>query len=117
MNSKLLLFHFVLIVILTISFFIHKRFTDSDFLFEIYIINALAAMAVYNLAYIFRNKHQDYLGYYFLAGTALKFFVFFVYVLPKFKEDGVQTKEEFFSFFVPYIIGLLVETISLLFLV
>lgn len=76
----------------------------------------MAAILVYNFAVFFRKTQQDHLGYFFLAGTMLKFFVFFVYVLPVFKEDGHQTKEEFFSFFVPYVIALIVETVSLVFL-
>ena len=74
-------------------------------------------MAIYNVAYFFRKTQQDSLGYYFLAGTLIKFVVFFTYVLPRFMQDGEQTKEEFFSFFTPYIVALFVETLALLLLV
>ena len=116
MNSALLVFHAVLTTSLTISFLIHNTFIESENLLTLYIINALIAAGIYNVAYCFRKTQQDYLGYYFLAGTLIKFVAFFIYVLPKFKEDGEQTTEEFFSFFLPYIVALLVETISLLFL-
>ncbi len=116
MNSSLLVFYVFLITSLTISFFLHNKLIESEALLTLYIINALIAAVIYNFAYFFRKTQQDYLGYYFLAGTAIKFVVFFIYVLPKFKEDGEQTTEEFFSFFTPYMIALLVETISLLFL-
>ena len=117
MNSQLLIFHSILLLVMTISFVIHEQFVVDRFLIDFYVVNAFVAMVVYNLAYFFRKTQQDYLGYYFLAGTALKFFVFFMYVLPKFNHDGNHTKEGFFSFFVPYFVALLVETISLLFLV
>ncbi len=116
MNSALLVFYAVLITSLTTSFFIHNTLIESETLLTLYIINALIAAGIYNVAYFFRKTQQDYLGYYFLAGTLIKFVAFFIYVLPKFKEDGEQTTEEFFSFFTPYIVALLVETISLLFL-
>ena len=116
MKNKLIIFHFVLAATLSLTFFLQKSIAPADHLSALYLINALAAMLVYNLAVFFRKTQQDHLGYFFLAGTILKFFVFFVYVLPVFKEDGHQTKEEFFSFFVPYVIALIVETVSLVFL-
>ena len=116
MNSALLIFYVVLITSLTTSFFIHNILIESETLLTLYIINTLIAAGIYNVAYFFRKTQQDYLGYYFLAGTAIKFVAFFIYVLPKFKEDGEQTTEEFFSFFIPYMVALFVETISLLFL-
>ena len=116
MNNALLAFYAVLITSLTTSFVIHNTLIEIETLLTFYIVNAVIAAGIYNVAYFFRKTQQDYLGYYFLAGTAIKFVVFFIYVLPKFKEDGEQTTEEFFSFFTPYMIALLVETISLLFL-
>lgn len=116
MKNKLIIFHFVLGATLSLAFFLQKSIAPADHLSALYLINALAAILVYNFAVFFRKTQQDHLGYFFLAGTMLKFFVFFVYVLPIFKEDGHQTKEEFFSFFVPYVIALIVETVSLVFL-
>ena len=117
MIKRFVKFHLVLISTLLLSFFIHKSIFDSGFLPTLYVLNAVAAIFVYSLAYFFRNKHQEYLGYYFLAGTTLKFFIFFVFVLPEFKQDNIFTKEEFFSFFIPYSIALLVETTSLILLI
>jgi F0F1-type ATP synthase assembly protein I len=79
-------------------------------------MNLTAAILVFNLAYFFRKTHREYIGYYFLLGTALKFFIYFAFVLPVFKEDGHQSKEEFFGFFVPYLVALVVETTALVFL-
>ena len=113
----LLIFHVFLVVALTISFFIHNTISESSILLVLYAINAFIAIAIYNAAYFFRKTQQDSLGYYFLAGTVIKFMVFFTYVLPQFMQDGEQTKQEFFSFFTPYIVALFIETISLLLLV
>tara|TARA_B100000963_G_scaffold7215_1_gene5656 strand:- start:10024 stop:10407 length:384 start_codon:yes stop_codon:yes gene_type:complete len=116
MKNELVIFHFVLAATLTSAFFLQKSITQTDHLLDLYLINAFAAILVYNLAVFFRKTQKDHLGYFFLSGTALKFLIFFVYVLPIFKEDGNQTKEEFFSFFVPYAVALIVETTSLVLL-
>jgi hypothetical protein len=60
-----------------------------------------------------RNKYKSQLGFLFLAGSLLKFAVFFIVFYPIFKEDGQMSKLEFASFFVPYGMGLFLETISL----
>ena len=114
MTRSFFMFHLVLVCALLLSFFIHKTLVESSFLLSLYVLNAVAAIFVYCLAYVFRNKHQEYLGYYFLVGTALKFFIFFVVFLPEFKQDEILTKEEFFSFFIPYSISLLIETTALI---
>jgi hypothetical protein len=115
MNKQLLNFHFLLLFILSVSFFIHKESISNtgDLLF-LYIINSLIAIFVYLIAFFFRNNKNGYLGYYFLLGTFIKFFVFFVFVLPIFKDDDVIYKTEFFTFFIPYFLCLSVETKSLI---
>ena len=116
MMGKLFLFHCVLLSILFLFYVFHKSLFQQTFLINIYFMNAIAAMLVFNLAYFFRKKHREYIGYYFLFGTILKFFIYFVFVLPIFKLDGFQSKQEFFAFFVPYLLALLVETIALILL-
>jgi hypothetical protein len=115
MNKQLLNFHFLLLFILSVSFFIHKESISNtgDLLF-LYIINSLIAIFVYWIAFFFRNNKNGYLGYYFLLGTFIKFFVFFVFVLPIFKDDDVIYKTEFFTFFIPYFLCLSVEIKSLI---
>ena len=116
MIRKVFLFHATLLTLLSLSFFIHRMFFVEALLLRLYCLNAVAAVFVYWLALFFRSKHQEYTGFYFLSGTALKFFVFFALALPEFKQDNIVSKVEFFSFFIPYLISLIVETVALVFL-
>jgi hypothetical protein len=114
MNKKLLNFHLPLFFILGISFFTHKySIENTDHLLVLYAINASIAIFVYWIVFLLRNN-KGYLGYYFLLGTLIKFFVFFIFVLPIFKEDNIVSRTEFFTFFIPYFLSLMVETKSLI---
>ena len=114
MKNNVLKFHVWLIFTLTLSFFIHNFIVDSSHLFLLYSLNFSIAIFVYWLVFILRNKQKESLGYYFLLGTLIKFLVFFLIILPVFNEDEVVTKTEFFSFFIPYVISLFLETKSLI---
>lgn len=115
MNKQLLRFHLLLFLILGSSFFTHKYSIDNtDQLFFLYAVNASIAIFIYLTVFLLRKSSDGYLGYYFLLGTLVKFFVFFVFVLPVFKEDNIVSKTEFFTFFIPYFLSLIVETKSLI---
>ena len=115
MNKQLLNFHILLFFILGISFFFHKCSIDNtDHLTFLYAINASIAIFVYWIVFLLRNNNKGYLGYYFLLGTFIKFFIFFIFVLPIFKDDNIVSRTEFFTFFIPYFLSLMVETKSLI---
>ena len=115
MNKKALNFHFLLFFVLGISFFVHKYSIDNtDHLSFLYAINASIAIFIYWTVFLLRNNSKEYLGHYFLLGTFIKFFVFFIFVLPIFKNDEIVSKTEFFTFFIPYFLSLSIETKSLI---
>ncbi|MCT4624010.1 MAG: hypothetical protein N4A46_10340 [Schleiferiaceae bacterium] len=75
-----------------------------------YLINfGLAALIGMGL-YALRKKYTQSLGFIFLFGTAIKFGVYFIAFHPEYKLDGVVSKAEFITFFIPYSINLIVET-------
>jgi O-antigen ligase len=78
-----------------------------------YSINYVLIIAVFGFLYLMRNKYKSQLGFLFLAGSLLKFAVFFIVFYPIFREDDQMSKLEFASFFVPYGMGLFLETLSL----
>ncbi|WP_406685351.1 hypothetical protein N1F78_06400 [Seonamhaeicola sp. MEBiC1930] len=78
-----------------------------------YVLNFILVIKVFGLLYLLRKKYKSQLGFLFLAGSLIKFAVFFIVFQPIFKQDGVVSKLEFASFFVPYVLGLIIETISL----
>lgn len=110
MKNNVLNFHVWLIFTLTLSFLIHDFIVDTIHLFLLYSLNFSIAIFVYWLVLILRKKQKESLGYFFLLGTLIKFLVFFLIILPIFNEDEVVTKTEFFSFFIPYVISLFLET-------
>jgi hypothetical protein len=52
------------------------------------------------------------LGFVFMMGSFVKFAFFFVFFYPTYHSDGIITRQEFLSFFVPYVICLIAETLT-----
>lgn len=114
MSKQLISFHFYLFIVLGASYFIHDYFVSFDHLILLYTLNLSVACFVYWLVFLLRDKQKEYLGFYFLAVTLIKFIIFFKIVLPIFKENDIVSKTEFLSFFIPYLLSLFVVTKSLI---
>lgn len=78
-----------------------------------YSINLLLVILIFGVLYLLKQKLKNQLGFLFIAGSLLKFAVFFIFFYPYYKADGSISKLEFAAFFIPYVIGLVLETISL----
>lgn len=112
-------FGFVLALALTnaIGLAVHLSILSSlglplwdNMLVAAYGINAFLALGIGLGLYRLRKKFVQSMGFIFLAGTALKFLVFFLVFNPIYKEDGVVERTEFITFFIPYVLNLVVET-------
>lgn len=68
-------------------------------------------MAIIILAFVQKSlsKESAQGGFIFMAGSALKFIVFFIFFYPDFKSDNHMATVEFASFFVPYAVCLTLE--------
>ncbi|MFD0990576.1 DUF6168 family protein [Mariniflexile jejuense] len=77
-----------------------------------FIINTILAIAILSTLFVFRNKFKDQLGFIFMIGSFIKFGFFFVFFYPTYHSDGVITRNEFLSFFIPYVICLITETVA-----
>ena len=75
-----------------------------------YLVNFILAFAIVWLLYKFRKKVRQQIGFLFIAGSLLKFAVFFAAFYPGFRADGTISRGEFASFFVPYLLALFLET-------
>ena len=75
-----------------------------------YLVNYVLALAIVWLLFKFRKKIRQQIGFLFIAGSMLKFAVFFVAFYPSFRADGTINRGEFASFFVPYLLALVLET-------
>jgi len=94
-----------------LSFLGHPLFENMIILS--YSINFLLATIIFVVLLFLRKKYNDQLGFLFMVGSFVKFAAFFIFFSPAFKADGVMTRLEFFSFFVPYLVCLFTETLSI----
>ena len=78
-----------------------------------YVVNFAMALGIYYVMVQLANKQNKNLGFVFLFGSTLKFAVYFLIFNPLFMQDNSLSKLEFFTFFVPYITCLIVETLAL----
>ncbi len=121
MNSLVKRFIIELIVGISLSFILHISLL---YLIELplfenriiasYTVNVLLAGIIFAALYLIKKKFKNQIGFLFMGGSFLKFLVFFVFFYPVFKQDGDITNLEFASFFVPYAVCLLLETLGVI---
>ena len=119
---KIAIYFFLQLVFgLGIVFLVHLFFLNSnhlplfnDKIIAAYTTNLLLAVIIFLSLFFLRKKYNDQLGFLFLFGSFLKFAIFFIFFSPAYKADGNTSRLEFFAFFVPYAICLIIETVSLI---
>jgi len=120
MSNPFVSFAIKTVILLTVVFAIHLFLLNvlQLPLFEnrivlSYIVNLVLVIVIFGILYLLKEKYKSQLGFLFLAGSLLKFVVFFILFYPFYKLDNIITKLEFAAFFVPYVIGLIIESVSL----
>ncbi len=120
MKRKSLLFLVLLGALLIVIFGVHVFMLNytNNALFEnqivlSYLINYMLAVIVLLVVEKTLNKNSAQAGFVFMAGSALKFLVFFLVFYPAYREDGKMESIEFVTFFIPYAICLITEVIYL----
>ena len=78
-----------------------------------YCINSVSAIIIFFLLFILRHKFKNQLGFIFLFGSIIKFGLFLLLLYKPFYADGLISKSEFFTFFVPYFFTHTTEIFSL----
>jgi hypothetical protein len=121
MLHKIIIFSIRLVILASIVFYVHielLKYYDlppfDNMIIEGYYANIILAIFIYSSLTFLQKKYNDQLGFLFMAGSFLKFGVFFVFFSSEFKADNEITRLEFLSFFVPYIVCLLVETLGII---
>ena len=120
MHKPLKRFNILLTTIVTAVFILHilvlnysnLPLFDNNIILA-YLLNYLLALGIYFLLYFYRFKLKDQLGFLFMGGSFLKFILFFIFFYPSYKSDGNINTLEFASFFLPYLICLIIETSAL----
>ena len=116
MSKKGIRFIVLLLIILIIVFCSHLyalQYKDLP-LFDnkiilSYILNYVAAVVIFIVLERFIKKESTQVGFIFMAGSGLKFLLFFLLFYPSYKADGNMSTLEFISFFIPYAICLILE--------
>ena len=107
----------ILFAVLLPGLFVHRfilmaqgvLLNTTDYLLG-YGINFLMAAAIIVALLKLPERYKSSLGFFFMFGSFFKFIVYFVVFLPLYKADGNVSKAEFFLFFTPYLLSLIVET-------
>lgn len=102
-----------LIIYLTILYFLKLPFWNHR-LIPAYLINFILATAIYAYLFHAREKYRDSLGFLFMAGSFLKFAAFFIFFYPAYRADNKIETIEFATFFIPYTLCLILETLGLI---
>lgn len=115
-----LIAQFVLLLVgaMALAFLAHTQILSSlglppyeNLILRSYWVNAILALSIFILIYVFRKKLSNQIGFLFMAGSFIKFGVFFLFFHPIYKQDGDMSKLEFGAFFVPYLTALVLETV------
>lgn len=116
MSKIFFLFSLKLFLVLSLTFIVHAgllnylKLSFFDFyVLRSYWVNYLMAVLIFILLLVLKKKFFHLLGFVFMAGSFLKFGVFFVFFYPIFKQDLIITPFETTSFLVPYFTCLIVE--------
>ncbi|WP_432412238.1 DUF6168 family protein [Rasiella sp. SM2506] len=113
---KTLKFLTTLLLALVITFSIHigvlwfaalPLFSDKILLS--YSVNYLLAAFIYLIIQQTLKKNGTHAGFVFMAGSAVKFIIFFLVFYPFYQADDSMQKTEFTAFFIPYAICLILE--------
>ena len=102
----------VIVIVFAAHLFILKNIELPIFADRIllsYLLNYVLAASILIFIQSKFNKKSSHTGFIFLAGSGLKFLVFFLVFYPFYKEDETMSTSEFAAFFVPYATCLILE--------
>ncbi|HBR53346.1 MAG TPA: hypothetical protein DEA82_03820 [Flavobacteriaceae bacterium] len=118
--GKTLQFLAVLILALIATFGIHilVLFLVDEPLFSnqiglCYAVNFLLAAFIYVVIQQTFKNNSTIAGFVFMAGSFVKFIIFFLVFYPIFQQDEMMQTSEFATFFVPYAVCLAIEVVVL----
>jgi len=78
-----------------------------------YIFNYLLTILFFFALVYFKQRKSAQLGFIFLLSSITKFVLFLVLIYPNFEDTSNLRNGEFAAFFVPYSIGLFMETFQI----
>ena len=103
----------VFIIHLFILYTLGKPLWDN-YIVKAYLVNAILASTIFLFIYNFKDFIKYQIGFIFIGGSLLKFLFFFIIFYPSYTEDSSISKAEFASFFIHYLVCLVIETLSII---
>lgn len=107
---------FALIVVLSlhlaILYFLKKPLFENMIVMS-YVINFILASVILVVIEKTMQKKSEQAGFIFMAGSGLKFLVFFIVFYPSYRADGTMQTIEFITFFIPYALCLIADVLYL----
>lgn len=118
--KNILLKSLVVVSTATVAFFIHflinnlinQPFETNQLIYS-YAFNVVLACSVIIVIFVLKKKLRDQLGFVFMGTSMLKFMFFFIFFYPVYNSDGDLSRIEFLTFFIPYVVCLITESIVL----
>jgi len=107
----------ILISVFLIHLFVLHQLDQSlfdNYIIQGYVLNYFLAVIIYLFINYFKEALKYQIGFIFIGGSFLKFLFFFIIFYPHYKEDDVISKAEFAAFFMPYLVCLVIETLSII---
>ncbi len=118
MNAKNLVKYLALAGILLLTYNIQLYFFTkyninayTNLIIRAYLVNAIVVVLFFLFIDIFKSKYKDQIGFAFMAASMLKFVLFFIFIYPTYKSDNTLSKHEILTFFIPYTVCLIYESI------
>lgn len=102
------------LIIFTIHFLIVNYLDGVTFYYSlpvIYLFHILSTLIVYLAMVLVYSKSRDYTGYTFMGGSLLKMMAAVVFLLPMLLNNTENPFANILSFFIPYFLYLIFETI------
>ena len=116
MISTVVRFSIKLFLSMAILFWIHVQIIDhfghslfNDLLVICYIFNTSVALAFLVFLLWVSKQSPSLLGWIFLMISGLKFLLFYALIYPSFQVHGLEPKQAFLTFFIPYTVASFLE--------
>ena len=107
-------------IILAVALVVHLQvlyklhlFPNDVLFFRAYIINTILSISVASLLFKYRFRFTESMGFFFMGGSLLKFVAYFIFFYPVYTQNNIPSKTEFITFFIPYALSLICETVFL----
>jgi len=108
-SAKLLLMMTGLFWLHTFAIYLLGFSAQNELLNACYFFNTLIALVFFFLLLFVSKQDPSILGWIFLLTSGIKFLLFFTLIYPSFQIEGLLLKQEFLTFFIPYVAAMTLE--------